>query len=337
MSSPRPTRGPLLGFAAALLAVLLGGAPGPPVAAGGDPLPSWNEGRTKTAIREFVGRVTREGGSDFVAPEDRVATFDNDGTLWVEKPLPNELYFCLSRIRSLAAQKPEMREQQPFKAALEGDAAYFHEAGAKAVVELLAASHTGMTQEEFAGEARSFMETQRHPKLGVPYGEVTYRPMRELLAYLRANGFRTWLCSGGTQDFMRVFSRQLYDIPPEQVIGSEFRLKSELREGRLALLRLPEVDLLNDKEGKPVGISRHIGRRPLFVAGNVLSAGDVAMMEYSKGRRGPSFQLLVNHDDADREFAYQEKDNASLDTAKRYGFTVVSVKNDWKTVFGPAK
>jgi phosphoserine phosphatase len=298
-----------------------------------DPLPSWNDGPVKKAIIDFVARVTKPGGADFVPVEDRIAAFDNDGTLWVEKPLPNEVFFVLTRLREMAAKDPSLKERQPFKAALEGDAAYFHEAGAKAVLELLLATHTGMTQEQFAGEARRFIETERHPKLNRPYTALVYQPMIELLAYLRANQFQTWLCSGGTIDFMRVFALKTYGIPPEQVIGSEFKRESRREGDRLVIWRAPEIDAINDKDGKPVGIDRQVGERPIFVAGNVFSGGDIAMMEYSKGRAGPSFQLLINHDDAGREFAYAEKGNFSLDAAKKFGFAVVNIKSDWKTIF----
>ncbi|MGH9939705.1 MAG: haloacid dehalogenase-like hydrolase [Blastocatellia bacterium] len=323
-----------------MLATALGfGAPQPagsrPAQTGrDDPLPSWNDGEVKRGVIDFVTRVTREGGPDFVPVADRIAVFDNDGTLWVEKPLPVEVYFTLARVRELAAKDPSLKERQPFKAALEGDAAYFHEAGAKAVLELLLASHAGMTQEQFASEARQFMEKARHPKLDRPFTEIAYQPMIELLAYLRRNGFQIWLCSGGTIDFMRVFAPQIYGVPVEQIIGSELKRESRMQDGRLVVWRLPEIDAINDKEGKPVGIDRHIGKRPIFVAGNVFSGGDIAMMEYSKGRAGPSFQLLINHDDAAREFAYAEKDNASLNAAKKYGFTVANIKSDWKTIFG---
>lgn len=302
-----------------------------------DPLPSWNDGAVKRAIIDFVSRVTKEGGADFVPVQDRIAAFDNDGTLWVEKPFPNEVYFVLSRVREMAAKDPTLKTKQPFKAVLEGDAAYLHEAGEKAVVGLLIATHTGMTQEQFADEARRFIETERHPKLNRPYTEVFYQPMLELLAYLRANQFQTWMSSGGTIDFMRVFAPQIYGIPVHQIVGTEFKRESRRENGRLFVWRLPDVEHLNDKDGKPVGIDRHIGKRPVFIAGNVLSGGDIAMMEYSKGRKGASFQLLINHDDAEREFSYQEKDNFSLNAAKKNGFTIVNIKSDWKTIFPPQR
>lgn len=302
-----------------------------------DPLPSWNDGQTKRAIIAFVQRVTTPGSRDFVPVADRVATFDNDGTLWPEKPLPVEVYFVLSRLRGMAERDPSLRRRQPFKAALEGDAAYFHTAGERAVAQLIAATHTGMTQEEFARDVERFAATGRHPRLNRPYTSLAYQPMLELLAYLSANGFQTWICSGGTMDFMRVFAPRMYGIPPERIIGSEFRRESRRVGGRLVVYRLREIESVNDKDGKPLGIDRHIGRRPLFVAGNVMSGGDVAMMEFSKGRAGSSFQLLVNHDDGAREFAYAERDNASLTAARRFGFTVASVRNDWRRIFAGSR
>ena len=300
---------------------------------GADPLPTWNDCAAKRGIIDFVTRVTREGGPDFVPVADRIATLDNDGTLWVEKPLPMEVYFLFARVRELAAKDPSIKERQPFKAALEGDAAYFHERGKKAVLELFVGTETGMDQEGFTAEARRFIEKWRHPKLDRPFTELAYQPMIELLAYLRKNGFQTWISSGGTVDFIRVYAPQIYGIPIDQIIGTELKRESRMEGGRLVVWRLPEIEVINDKEGKPVGIDRHIGKRPIFVAGNVGNNGDIAMMEYSKGCRGPSFQLLVNHDDAEREFAYAEKDNASLYAAKHYDFTVVNIKSDWKTVF----
>lgn len=301
-----------------------------------DPLPSWNEGAVKRSIIEFVRKVTKSGGPDFVPVEQRVATFDNDGTLWAEKPLPNEVFFVVARVRELAANDPTLKDKQPFKAILEGDAGYFQAQDEKALFSALTVTHTGMTQEQFAIEARKFMATAMHPTLKRPIKTVAYEPMLELIAYLRANNFDIWLSSGGTIDFMRAFSQQLYGIAPDHIVGTEFKRESRSIHGVLSVYRLPELEHLNDREGKPVGIDRHIGMRPLFVGGNVYSGGDIAMMQYSEGRSGPSFQLLINHDDAAREFAYQEKDNFSLSSAQTYGFTVVSMKSDWKTVFPKA-
>jgi hypothetical protein len=305
--------------------------------AGADPLPSWNDGPVKSTVLDFVTRVTTEGTADFVPVEERIATFDNDGTLWVEKPLPTEVYFVLARVRELVARDPGLGERQPFKAAVEGDTTYFHETGAAAVLELLLATHTGMTQEQFRVEVQRFFETARHPTLHRPFTELAYQPMLEVLAHLRTSGFQIWLCSGGTVDFMRGFAGRTYGVPPERIIGSEFKRESRRHDGRLSIWRSPAIEAVNDKDGKPVGIDRHIGRRPVVVGGNVLSGGDIAMMEYSKGRSGPSLELLVNHDDAEREFAYAERDNASLEAARRLGFTVVSMARDWRTIFGPPR
>lgn len=304
-----------------------------PLHAQTDPLPSWKEGPVKQTIIDFVQRVTAEGGRDFVPVEERIAVFDNDGTLWTEKPVPNEVYFVQSRVKEMVARDPSLRKRQPFRAVLERDEGYFQRHGAQAIAELVTATHANMTQEQFASEARRFLDTQRHPKLGRPYTATAYQPMLELLALLRANRFQTWICSGGTTDFMRVFSSQVYGIPPEQVIGSSIKREFRVVSGMRTIWRLPAMESVNDRETKPVGIDRHIGIRPLLVAGNVLSDGDIAMMEYSKSRPGASLQLLINHDDAEREFAYRERDNASLGAAGQYGFTVVSMKNDWKRIF----
>src|SRR5262245_38366864 len=280
-----------------LLATMLGFSAGRPVnspraqTGRGDPLPSWNDGAAKRGIIDFVTRVTREGGPDFTPVADRIATLDNDGTLWVEKPLPVEVYFLTARVRELAAKDPSLKERQPFKAALEGDAAYFHAAGKNAVLDLFVGTETGMDQERFAAEARRFLEKWRRPKLDRPFTEIAYQPMIEPLGYLRRNGFQTWICSGGTIDFIRGFAPQTYGIPIDQIIGTELKLESRMEGDRLVVWRLPEIEAINDKEGKPVGIDRQIGKRLIFVAGNVGNYGDIAMMQYSKGRRGPSFQL----------------------------------------------
>ncbi|WP_231510508.1 HAD family hydrolase [Fischerella sp. PCC 9605] len=318
-------------FAIAL--ICLSGLTSPtPVHATDDPLPSWNDGRVKQAITEFVSRVTTANSPDFLLREDRIATFDNDGTLWVEKPVIQGM-FVLDRLKKMAAADPSLKQKQPYKAVLEEDVAYFKQAGEAAVMELLAATHANMTQEQFEQEVRTFFKTGVHPTLKVSYTRVTYKPMVELLEYLRANGFQTWICSGGGIDFMRVVSQQLYGIPPQQVIGSNGKAEFIQKDGKFAIWRLPEVGRINDKVGKPVGINLHIGKRPVFAAGNERSGGDIAMLTYSQGRPGASFQLLINHDDAQREFAYQEPDNASLNAAKVNGWNVVSIQKDWKTVF----
>jgi phosphoserine phosphatase len=308
------------------LAIALVSSSTPHTRAQSDPLPSWNNGNTKRAIIAFVKRVIKPNSADFVPLAERIATFDNDGTLWVEKPMPNELYFALSRVKELTAKDASLRERQPYKAAFEGDASYFQQLSARDFFELFVASHSQMTQEQFASAARQFLKTEQHPRLNRPYTATTYRPMIELLAYLRANGFQIWICSGGTADFMRVFASQVYGVPPERTIGTVFKRDSRMLDGRRVIWELPELDSINDKEVKPVNIDRQIGIRPVFVGGNVGNSGDIAMMEYSKGRTGPSFQLLINHDDEVREFAYAEKDNFSLDAASKNGFTVVNMK-----------
>jgi len=297
------------------------------------PLSSWNDGAAKRAILDFVQRTVDPGSPDFLSPTDRIAAFDNDGTLWVEKPLPNEVYFTLARIKAMAATDPSLASKQPYKAALEGDAAYFHEAGMQAVLELLLKTHSGMSQDDFRADAEQFLSSARHPKLERPFDEVVYRPMLELLDYVRSNGYQTWICSGGDTDFMRVFTPRVYGIPAERVIGSEFKRETRVEGNRVQIWRLPQIEALNDKEGKPVGLDARIGKRPALVAGNVLSGGDIAMMEYSKSRGGASLQLLINHDDEEREFSYAEKDGASLAAAKARGFQVVSMAKDWNGIF----
>jgi len=298
-----------------------------------DPLPSWNNGEVKQSIIEFVARITTENSSDFVPIADRIATFDNDGTLWVEQPTYNQVLFVIARVENLAANDPSLQQKPPFKAILEKDMAYLSQLSEADVMALLAATHSNMTQEQFEIEVRSFYETAIHPTLQVPITQVTYKPMRELLDYLRANGFQTWICSGGGIDFMRPITEQVYGIPPQQVIGSSLKKEFTDRDGEPVIWRLPEVGRVNDKAGKPIGIDSHIGKHPVFAAGNVKSGGDIAMLTYSQGRSGASFQLLINHDDAQREFAYQEPDNASLNAAQANGWQVVSIKNDWQTVF----
>ncbi|MFQ4144013.1 HAD family hydrolase [Chlorogloeopsis sp. ULAP02] len=297
-----------------------------------DPLPSWNDGAVKKSIIEFVSRVTKEGSSDFVPVTDRIATFDNDGTLWPEKPLIQGM-FVLEKLKRMAAADPSFKKKQPFKAVLEGNVAYFSQVGEEAVIELFGATHSNITQEQFEAETQAFFKKGIHPRFKVPYTQLAYQPMVELMQYLRANGFQTWICSGGGIDFIRTISQQMYAIPPQQVIGSSLKKEFIEKDGKRTLWRKPELDLYNDKAGKPVGIDLHIGKHPVFAGGNVRSGGDIAMLTYSQGLKTPSFQLLINHDDAKREFAYQEKDNASLKAAKANSWAIASIKQDWKTVF----
>jgi len=313
--------------------------PAPATAAVLDPLPSWNNGPAKAAIHEFVHRVTLQSSPDFVPPSERIATFDNDGTLWTEQPLYIQLAFVFDRIRELAPQHPEWKTQEPYKSVLAGDFKQALAGGEKAVVELVLASHTGMTTDEFAAIVARWFATAKHPKSGRPFTELVYQPMLELLAFLRANSFKTYIVSGGGVDFMRAVTEQIYGIPPEQVIGTTGKLRYELREGKAVLVREAGIDFVDDGPGKPANIQRHIGRRPLAAFGN--SDGDQQMLEWTASGSGPRFMLLVHHTDAEREVAYDRKSpigklDKALDEANAKGWTVVSMKDDWNTVFPPS-
>ena len=323
-----------VGFAATLLfsLVVVTGAverSGQPAT---DPLPSWKDGPTKKAILEYVAAVTQKGGSDYIPPEERIATFDNDGTLWCEKPTV-EIEFSKVRIKEMVEKDPALKEKQPFKAALENDQGYFAKEGEKAIVELIQATHGDMSHDQFADDVRNFLKTSKHPKFKRPYTETIYQPMLELMSYLRANGFQIWICSGGDIDFMRVFAQEVYGVPPQQVIGTTFKKEFVVKDGRQVIWRMAIISRVNDKVGKPIGIELQIGKRPVFSAGNVRSGGDIAMLEYCQANKRRNLQLMVNHDDAEREFAYVEKDNASLDASKKHKWHVISMKNDWKQIF----
>jgi hypothetical protein len=301
-----------------------------------DPLPSWNDGPAKKAIFEFVTRVTKEGGPDFVPRAERVAAFDNDGTLWAEKPLYFQLTFALDRVKVLAEKHPEWRDKEPFKSILAGERESLVTAGERAFVDLVAATHAGMTTEEFEDTVRDWLKTARHPRFHRPYTDLVYQPMLELLAYLRANGFKTFIVSGGGVDFMRTWVPRVYGIPREQIVGSSNKVRYELRDGAPALMRLPEVEFIDDKAGKPVGIHRFIGRRPVMAFGN--SDGDYEMLRWTTAGRGPRFGLIVHHTDAEREWAYDRDSPVgrlvrALDEAPKRGWVVVDMKNDWKVVF----
>ena len=304
-----------------------------------DPLPSWNDGAARTAIVDFVEKVTTPGAPGFVPEPERIAVFDNDGTLWSEQPMYVQLAFVLDRVKALAPQHPEWKDKQPFKAALEGDLKALGASGPRGLAELTAATHAGMTAAEFETIVADWLKTALHPKYDRPYTELVYQPMLELLAYLRAHGFKTFIVSGGGIDFMRPWAEKVYGIPPEQVIGSSIEVKFEMRAGEPVLMREPEIRFIDDKAGKPVGIHFHIGRRPLAAFGN--SDGDLQMLEYTTAAgTGPRFGLIVHHDDAQREVAYDRdspfgKLDKALDAAKARGWTVVSMKEDWKTVFPP--
>jgi phosphoserine phosphatase len=305
-----------------------------------DPLPSWNEGAAKRSITDFVARVTREGGPDFVPPAERIATFDNDGTLWSEKPLPFQLLFAFDRVRGMAPRHAEWRTRQPFASLLKGEIEGVAASGEKGILSLVAATHAGMTTDEFSRSVEDWITSARHPKSGRLYSEMVYQPMLELLGYLRAHGFKTFIVSGGGVEFMRPWTERVYGIPPEQVVGSAGKLKLETRDGRQVLVKLAEIDLIDDKEGKAVGIQSRIGRRPIAAFGN--SDGDLQMLQWATAGAGARFALFVHHDDPDREFAYDRDDklqqfSAGWDTAMARGWTVVSMKHDWKTVHPATK
>jgi phosphoserine phosphatase len=307
-----------------------------------DPLPSWNDGKAKQAIVDFVARVTNEGSPDFVPVAERIATFDNDGTLWCEQPVPVQLYFALDRVKTLAPQHPEWETKEPFASLLKGDLQTAMAGGDHAILELFMATHTGMTTDEFEKIVKDWIAAAKHPKTGKLYTEMVYQPMLELLAYLRANGFKNFIVSGGGIEFMRPWAEQVYGILPEQVVGSSIKTKFEMRDGKAVLVRLPELNFNDDKDGKAIAINQHIGRRPIMAFGN--SNGDKEMLEYTQGGGGARFMLLVLHDDAAREYAYGPArglpdvklgafPSALDEQANKEGWTVVSMKSDWKQVF----
>jgi phosphoserine phosphatase len=306
------------------------------VAAADDPLPSWNERAAKRAILDFVAAVTSEGSPDFVPEPARIAVFDNDGTLWVEQPYYNQLAFALDRVRALAPQHPEWATQEPFASALKGDLAGVLAGGEKAVVELVMATHAGMTTEAFAGIVRDWIATARHPKFGQPYTRLVYQPMLEILACLRANGFETWIVSGGGIEFMRPWTEATYGVPPERVLGSSIVTRYEVRDGVPALLRELKVDFIDDGPGKPVGIGKFVGRRPIAAFGN--SDGDFEMLEWTTAGPGRRLGMIVHHDDTAREYAYDRDSRVgrldrALDAAPRHGWRIISMKDDWTRIF----
>ncbi|SNS39779.1 haloacid dehalogenase-like hydrolase [Sphingomonas laterariae] len=299
-------------------------------------LPSWNDGAARAAIMDFVGRVTKEGGPDYVRPAERIATFDNDGTLWCEQPLQVQFFFARERLDAMVEKDPSLKDRPPFKAFVDRDMEAIKAQGKKALMTVAAAVHAGTTEDEFYVIAEEWLARGKHPTLGRLFTQLTYRPQVELLDYLRANGFRTFIVSGGGIDLIRAFAETAYGIPREQVVGSSNKTRFELVDGRASLVKLAELGSFDDREVKPANINLHIGRRPILAFGN--SDGDLAMMRYALGNRGPSLALLLHHDDADREFAYDREFVLSplaeaLDKAADYGITVVSMKRDWKAVF----
>jgi len=301
-----------------------------------DPLPSWNDGKTKQSIIEFVERVTTPGSPDFVPPEERIATFDQDGTLWCEQPVA-QLEFAAYQVKQMAVDHPEWKDTQPFKSVLEDDNEYLvndllHNHG-KELMKLIAVTHAGMTLKEFNADVTAFLNASSHPKYGKKYTETIYQPMLELLQYLRKNEFKTYICSGGGNDLMRVFAEDVYGIVPENVIGTFAMNTFEQVDGEWEIVKGTKNFFMNDKDTKPAAIEQRIGRIPIFVGGNVRSGGDIGQLTYSQTNTLPNFQLLINHDDDVREFAYAEKDNASLNAAEEGGWHVVSMKNDWLKIF----
>jgi phosphoserine phosphatase len=302
-----------------------------------DPLPSWNEGPAKKAIVDFVARVTKEGGADFVPVAERIATFDNDGTLWSEQPIYFQFAYALDRVKAMSPQHPEWKTKQPFKAVLDGDMKALVASGEKGLVELFMATHTGMTTDEFHKTVADWLATARHPRFKRPYTELVFQPMLEVLAYLRANSFKTYIVSGGTVEFMRPWTERIYGIPPEQVVGTSFVTRFEMgKGGNPVLFREPKIDFIDDGPGKPVGIQKFIGRRPILAFGN--SDGDQQMLEWTAAGSGARLMCLVHHTDADREWAYDRnshigKLDKALDEATARGWLVVDMKQSWKVIY----
>ena len=301
-----------------------------------DPLPSWADGSARKSIIQFVEKVTQVGSPDFVPPAERVATFDNDGTLWCEQPMYVQALFAFDRVKSLAPQHPEWKSQEPYASVLKGDLNSALAGGEHALLEIIMVTHAGMTSDEFHQLVSDWITTAKHPRTGKLYTDMVYQPMLEVLAYLRANGFRTYIVSGGGIEFMRPWSERVYGIPPEQVVGSSVKTKYEVRDGKPVLVRVPELNFIDDKEGKPVGIQQHIGRRPIMAFGN--SDGDFQMLEWATAGSGSGFGLYVHHTDADREWAYDRESGVGrlsrgLDEAASRGWTIVDMKKDWLVVF----
>jgi phosphoglycolate phosphatase-like HAD superfamily hydrolase len=303
-----------------------------------DPLPSWNDGAAKRALVDLMNAVTTQGSPQFVPVPERIAAFDNDGTLWAEQPMYFQFLFTLDRIRAMAPDHPEWKTQDPFKSVLAGDTAALMASGEKGILQLMAVTHTGVTVEDFSAIVRSWMDTARHPVSKRPYTAMVYQPMREVLAYLRSQGFKTFIVSGGGTEFMRPWVEGTYGIPPEQVVGSRGKLKYEVKDGVPSLFKLPDVELIDDGPGKPVGIAQIIGRRPVAAFGN--SDGDFQMLEYTTAGPGRRLGVIVHHTDGDREWAYDRgsaigKLERGLDEAARRGWIVVDMKRDWRTVYPP--
>jgi hypothetical protein len=305
-------------------------------ASAADPLPSWNDTAPKKNLITFVEKVSKEGTADFVPVPERIAVFDNDGTLWAEQPMYFQAFFIFDRIKKLAPEHPEWKAKEPFASVLKGDLKTALAGGEKSLIEMAMATHAGMTTDQFERIVSDWIATAKHPKTGRLYTEMVYQPMLEVLAYLRANGFKTFIVSGGGVEFMRPWTEKVYGIPPEQVIGSSIRTKYEIVDGKPAIIRLPELNFIDDKAGKPVGIQQHIGRRPVMAFGN--SDGDFQMLEWTTSGNGPRFGMLIHHTDAEREWAYDRdshigKLDKGLDEAPQRGWIIADMKADWKTIY----
>lgn len=301
-----------------------------------DSLPSWNDGKSKQSIIDFVAKVTEKGSPDFVPLAERIAVFDNDGTLWAEQPMYFQLFFALDRVKDLAPQHPEWKNKEPFASLLDGDVKSALAGGEHAILEIVMATHAGITTDEFEQIVKDWITTAKHPTTKRPYTEMVYQPMLELLTYLRTNGFKTFIVSGGGIEFMRPWTEEVYGIPPEQVVGSSIKTKFEMQNGKPVIMRLPELNFNDDKAGKPVAINMHIGRRPIAAFGN--SDGDLQMLQWTVAGEGPRFALYVHHTDSMREWAYDRKSSIGrldkgLDEAQAKGWTVVDMKQDWKIIY----
>jgi phosphoglycolate phosphatase-like HAD superfamily hydrolase len=301
-----------------------------------DPLPSWNEGVTKSEIITFVNEATNPQSENFIEIKDRIATFDNDGNLWSEQPMYFQLFFAIARVKELAPDHPEWETEQPFKAVLEDDMATVLEHGTHGLLKLVMASHAGMSTIEFEEIVSEWLATAKHPRFDRPYNELIYQPMLELLEYLRANEFKTFIVSGGGIEFMRAWVEDAYGIPPHQVVGSSIKTEFAFQDGKPVIMRLPEMDFIDDKEGKPIGISKFIGKQPVFASGN--SDGDLPMLQWTTSGDGPRFGLYLHHTDSVREWAYDRESHIGrldkgLDEAKEKGWTVINMKDDWKVIY----
>jgi hypothetical protein len=325
----RAVAGAILGLALTLSCL-------PCASAQDDPLPSWNDTSTKQAIVDFVRRVTTSGSSEYVPPAARVATFDNDGTLWVEQPMYVQLVFALERVKALAPLHPEWRYTEPFQSVLEGDMKALAGFSERSLLDLIMQTHAGMTTDEFSKIVLGWLASARDPRFQRPYTDLVYQPMLELLSYLRANGFKTFIVSGGGVEFMRPWTDKVYGVPPDQVVGSSIKTRFEMRDGIPTLFRLPELNFIDDKAGKPVGINEAIGRRPIAAFGN--SDGDLEMLQWTTISDGLRFGAIVHHTDAVREYAYDRQSHfgrldLALDAAATNGWTVIDMKKDWKVIF----